>query len=215
MSLLNKLQGNLSITFILDIAIPGLKEIFKHEGFKEVSISPQPVQAAPGIIFGPPRVPIAVFDNTRITYFPERYRLDFQGPINEILKLKELVTSLFEKHNYALSDMTRYTEFSMQPQPIECNELIDKIRSSITVKNIEGLNEICECQMKPFSVSLSNMDTALSDEWFHITLRPDVNRPHEIMLVQIVKRTPKFEEMNIYLNKLEGILSEIRNMLSA
>lgn len=215
MSFLSKLQGSLSVSFILNIPVSGLKDVFRDERFIEMPVALPPTQAAPQIMIGPPRLPIAMFKKTSVIYVPDRYRLEFVGPVNEILELKELIPALFEKHRYSFRDMTRYCELIIQFQPIEVPRVVGPIRSNITVKNIEKFNEVCGYEMKPFSLSLSNLDTPLSDEWFSIRLQPDVNRPHDEILVRIVKRTRKFDEMRTFLNKLESIFGMIKEMFSS
>jgi len=216
MSLLNELKGNLSIFFMLHIALPGLKQVFQDERFKEIPVrTPPSVQAPPGILIGPPEMPIAMFKSIRVTYTADRYHLKFEGPLNEILEIKELIPELFEKQKYSLPDITRYCEFMTLAQPIGLRGAVDSIRSNVTVDKIDRLNTVCGDQMKIFRFMLSNLNTPLSDKWFTISLQPDINRPHDKMFVQIVKRTPNFGEMKLFLDKLENIFSVIQEMFSS
>lgn len=215
MSSFDELEGRISIFFILDIPVPALREIFRHEEFREIPGTQPPTTIAPGISIGPPRLPISIFKNTRIEYQGDRSLLQCTGPLEEVIEVKEIVPGLFEEHKYSLKDITRYCEFMIPASPINIPKVVDKMRSSIEVEGIERLNEICGCEMKPFRLSLSNLDTPLNDEWFHISLQPDVNRPHDKMLVEIIKRTPKFDDMRKFLDKVKEILGMIEEIFSS
>jgi hypothetical protein len=208
-----KTTGNLSITFILDVPISALQDLFKDERFKEVPRVPTQL-LRPEIIIGPSEMPIAIFKKTKISYVGERYRLQTVGPLREMLELKEIIPTLFEQHKFSLPAMTRYCEFLMPFTPFELPGAIATLRSKINVRDIENFKEVCGCEMQPFRLSLSNLDTPLSDEWFHITLQPDVNRPHDVMLIEIIKRTPKFDEMRKFMDNLGNILTGIKEMLT-
>jgi hypothetical protein len=207
----DELQVKVSIFFILEIPINALRTILKSEGFTEI---PQIQQfIAPGIEIGPPRLPIASFKNTRIEYVGERYLLHSFGPLSEVIELSNLIPQLFEKQKYELDEMTRYCEFQLPYSPIEISGFINSLRSKAKVDGLDKLNELCENEMKPFTLSISNSDTPLNDTWLHIGLRPDVNRPQEVMLLEIVKRTPTHAKIIEFLNLVPDVINEIKEFL--
>jgi hypothetical protein len=210
---LGRVHGNISVTFILEMPVVALMDVFKDSRFSRPPMG-QTQKIGQDLMIGPPEMPIAVYKQTRISYIGERFRLQIVGPIADLIELVEIIPSLFEKDKFSIQNATRYVEFSMPFTPFEFGNAIGAIRSKVHVKGIESLNEICGCKMEPFKLSLANLDSPLSDEWFHITLQPDVNRTHDILLIEIIKRTRGLDDMKSFLNSLGRIIQGIKGMLT-
>lgn len=215
MASLAELGGNISVFFILNVPDLALRNIFKSEKFTEIPGAPRLSMIAPGIELGPPTLPLAMFKKTKIDYVGVRYILRLTGPLSELKELTEVVPEAFENEKYSLKKITRYCEFHLPIASFEIQGAVDTIRSKIAMQDIERLSEACGYDMKPFRISLSNLDTPLHDEWLQIMLTPDINSPHDRLLIEIIKRTRTFHEMHTFIGKIEDILNGVLTVFGA
>lgn len=211
MSSPNEYSAEILMFLQLDMPLQQLREIFVGvEGFSILLGERRPREFAPGIIIGPPSVAIAQYKNTRIEYIGERFIVRQIGPVSELIELNEKLPSLFERNKYSINELLRFCELNSNGFIIG-NGIVDWIRSKVKV-DIESLSKVCNEDIKPFSLWVTNSDTPLTDNWFNIMLEPDVNSPHHKLFWRITKRTKTHGELTEFLKKVKSIIEELSHM---
>ena len=212
MTTLSNLKGVLSINLILNVSLNDVQDAFNDERLKQI---PSNLQQQPESEFalGPPEIPIAIFKNVKIYFIGEKHQIRFVGQLSELKEFIELVPDLFTQKGFALPEMEAFSELNILHQPINA-KAVDALRSKVMFTGIEALNKSCNCDMKTYSISLSNRDTALNYDWLHISLLPNVNKPHTQMLMQLIKRSQKLEEMRTFFDSLETIVKSLEDVLN-
>ncbi|MGB2842443.1 MAG: hypothetical protein WBC40_08225 [Halobacteriota archaeon] len=210
MTIDTNLQVGVAIFLKLSIHPNIQKEILSKRGFKIPDLGISTTEIAPGISMGPTVIPIAESENAKIAYISERYLLRIEASLNKIREVSEEVLSAFENSGYNFSEMVRYCEFNFPEQSLEMPDVVNKIRKMISVSIGSDISAIFGIELKPYSFSLSYPETALSDEWTHITFIPESNNPKKTINLKITKRTPTYSEMLRFLSdiesKVEGVM---------
>ncbi|MBE0515771.1 MAG: hypothetical protein IBX41_00035 [Methanophagales archaeon] len=206
------LHAGVAIFFKLDINPNIQMEILSKGGFKAATQRIITREIAPGMAIGPSFVPIAETENATIEYNGERYLLRLATSLNKIHKVSEKVSSAFEKSGYPFSEMVRYCEFNFPDQSLEIPDLINKIRSMITVHTAGVLSSIFGVELEPYSFSLSYPETPLTDQWMHVTFTPESNNPENRVILKITKRTPTYDEMLDFLLDIESKIENIKDL---
>lgn len=209
--LVEEYMVNVSIFFWLSMPESTLKVILSNAGFTLVTTPPPSFSIAPGVqvTLGPPRRHIASYKSVRISWDESKFMLNFEGKVKEVVEALKVVEQSFSKHGYSLEKVCHYYEVNFAPQPLDINNFIDNLRNKTNLElKIDG--EI----LRPFSISLSNVEKPISREhfykWLHIIIRPDVNAPQKRVLVQIVKRDIDFKAMLKFVESIEEILKQIK-----
>lgn len=212
MTALSDLKGLLSINFILNISMNDIQDIFNDQRLKQI---PSNLQQQPESEFtlGPPEVPIAIFKKMKISFVSDKHQIRFIGQLDEIKEFIELVPTLFAAKGFAIPDMEAFCELNISHQPINA-KAVDALRSKVIFGGIDTLNKSCNSDMKAYSISLSNGDSPLTYNWLHISLLPNVNKPHVQMLMQLIKRAQKLEEMRTFFGNLETIIKALEDVLN-
>ena len=207
--------AHVSIFFKLNIQLPGLRSIFAGvENFSDLLGEKTVPQIVPGLAIGPPSIAISQYKNTRIEYVGDRNLLRQSGPLIELIELNEILPSLFEKQGYSLNELVRFCELDTHYNPMMGKGVVDWIRSNVKV-NLEGLSNVCNEELKPFSFWASNSDNPLTDKWLSIMLQPDANSPHNRLLWRIIKRTETHGELSEFLKRVKTIKEELARMFGA
>lgn len=215
MSLSDDTIASVSIFFHLDVQLAGLRSIFTGvENFSDLLGQKRHPQIAPGITIGPPSLAISQYKKTRIEYVGDRHLLRQRGPLIELTELNEILPSLFEKQGYSLNELVRFCELDTGHHPMIGKGIVDWIRSNVKV-NLEGLSNVCNEELKPFSFWASNSDTPLTDKWLNILLQPDTNSPHNRLLWRIIKRAETHGELSDFLKRVKTIKEELARMFGA
>mgnify|MGYP000138423179 CR=1 FL=1 len=206
--LVERYNISVAVFFRLRIPPPALKRIFSGDEFSSPP-SPPTVEIAPGIVVGvgPPREVIALYKNqVKIEYAHDKPMLHIIGPLEEVTKLLRKLPDMFKDYEFNLKEMCRYYEIVFHEQPVDIKNFISRLKQKVVVKNLEYLSkELGERELMVYRLSISNMESPLSDRWLEIILSPDPNAPHARVILKIVKRCPTFEEAIRFLRFVENM----------
>lgn len=176
-----------------------LRSILRDAGFAEAPSPPPIPAAAPGmpaveISIGPVRRSLASYKSVKASWVPDKFMLELDGAVNDVLEAMGRIRASFEKHKYPLDRVCHYYEITFPPQPIDVDGFVEKLRPGLGVGMDLGGEEL-----KPFSISLSNFDMPVTKErfyrWMHVTLNPDVNSPDRRAFVHTAKRGTGFDSV--------------------
>jgi len=164
-------------------------EVLKDAGFSEVVSRLPSLPIAPGVqvVLSPSRRLVASYKSVRVSWDSAKFMLGFEGNLEDVVEALESVMSSFDKHGYLPEKVCHYYEVSFMSQPLDIEGFVSNLRNKANIELKIG-NEV----LRPFSISLSNLEAPISREyfykWFHITVNPDVNAHQRRVFVQIVKR---------------------------
>lgn len=212
--LVEKYKVSVSTFFMLGIPDAALRAICKSPPFAEERGAPPSVQVAPGVSIGlgPPIIPIAAYNDTKVGYNPEKFMLRVEGSIDTVVEVLKQFPSLFEKYGYSLGNIARYYEVHFDDQPIEISNVVKGIKARVKFEGVEELKELLGEKLDPYQISVSNMESPLSDSWFNIRITPESNSPHRALL-RIIKRESTIERTVKFLDNINPIIGKLRELL--
>ncbi|MEM1610142.1 MAG: hypothetical protein QXQ57_00665 [Sulfolobales archaeon] len=210
-ALTTEYHASVAMFFWLNIPEATLRKILRDAGFAEAMAPPPKVSIAPGveIALGPPRRPLASYKSVRISWDDVKFLLAFEGVVGDVVEALKAVGQSFSRHGYPLDKICHYYEVSFEPQPLDIDNFVTKLREKLGI----GLR-IGDEVLKPFSISFSNEEEPISKEsfyrWFHIIINPDVNAPQKRIYVQVIKREVDFHLVLKFIEDIDKILESIR-----
>jgi len=210
-TLISEYNISVSVFFWLNVPETTLRIILRDAGFTEVTAPPSGFSLAPGIqiTLGPPRKHLASYKSVRISWDDAKFLLNFEGKMEDVAEALRMIEPSFDKHGYSLKKVCRYYEVNFGAQPVDVYNFVSNLRNKANLELKIGDEEL-----KPFSISFSNLEEPISREhfykWLHISINPDVNASQKRVFVQIIKREVDFESTLKFLESIDGVLESIK-----
>jgi len=203
-------QGIITAFFWLNMDPIVLKGILRdvEKGVILLQPTPSELQVGPGvsIAIGKPNMPLGRIGPVQISWNPERFSLTFEGPLQRIVEILGRLEESFEKNGYSLKDVVHYYELNLRDKKI-VEDFIGTIRGKIKSEELD---------LALFSLSFSNKPAPIGEyfyEWLHVTLTPDVNSPRKWVIIQLVKRSKKIEDMVSFVNEIDNFIESVLKSL--
>ncbi|MBC7094871.1 hypothetical protein [Thermococcus sp.] len=203
-------QGVITAFFWLSMDPTVLRGILRDAEKEAILLQPVPseLQVSPGvsIAIGRPNIPLGRIGPVQVSWNPERFSLTFEGPLQKIVEILSRLEESFEKNGYSLRDIVHYYELNLR----------DKKKTDDFIGAIQGKIKFEDLDLALFSLSLSNRPAPIGEyfyEWLHVTLTPDVNSPRKWVIVQLVKRSKKIEDMVNFVNEIDNFIESVLKSL--
>jgi len=213
--LVKSYEATLAIFLRLNLPIGIHQRIAELEGISAPTELRPTISLAPGVRLSIGKPPtIARIGNTRIEYQEDRFILRIVGPIEELAEALEKIADLYNKYHYDVNKIVRYYELDFPPQPIDIEGGVILLRKNIKTPIAESLSKVFGWNLQPFTISLTYPETPLTDEWFSVTIEPEVNAPRNRLLIRIIKRESDFSRMRDFLRDLPQKLNKLAVILA-
>lgn len=222
-TLLKERKVMVAMFFWLRFPEQTLKVILKDAGFTEAPSPPTAIpMGVPGIppgiptveiSIGPTRRTLALYKSVKANWAPDKFMLELNGTIADILEIMEKIKDSFKKHKYPLDKVCHYYEITFPPQPVDIDGFVEKLRRKLNIEiNLRGE------KLKPFLISLSNFDMPVTREkfykWLHIILNPDVNSPNQRIFIHIIKRETDIDNVVEFVKEIDMLIGKIKEFIT-
>lgn len=211
MSAVDELLCRIAIFFRLRMDTNIIREVLQPAGW-EIEPRPQPpgiIEASPETVVAPSTETLARKGSWSSDYVHDRFMMRVYSPLSDVATLAEEVKEAFRTRDYEFPEMVRYYEFGILQQPIDVRRASGRLRSEFNTSLVESIGSAMSEELGVYTVSLSNSETPLNDQWMLIEFTPEVNKPQTRLFLRVTKRAEDFESLMEFMRILAERLKRV------
>ncbi len=215
MAAVDQFHCRIAIFFRLRMDTNIIRQVLHPAGW-EIEPRPQPpglIEASPETVVVPSTETLARKGSWSSDYVHDRFMMRIYSPLSDVATLAEEVKEAFRTRNYEFPEMVRYYEFGILHQPIDLRRASGRLRSEFKTSLVESIGSALSEELGVYSVSLSNSETPLNDQWMLIELTPEVISPQSRLFIRMTKRAEDFESLMEFMRLLAERLKRVISII--